>query len=116
MVDPFVGHLTFFRVLSGTLKTDTDFYNVSTSNKERSGKLYLLNGKTQEQVPELVAGDLAAMTKLKNTHFGDTIAASDIGAKLPRIELPESMVKLAIRPKSQSEFLPVEEACRNFGP
>jgi elongation factor G len=110
VVDPFVGHLTFFRVLSGTLKSDSDFYNITTSSKERTGKIYLLNGKEQVQVDEVVPGDLAAMTKLKNTHFGDTIASEDLGYQMPKIELPESMVKLAIYPKSQSDADKLGEA------
>jgi len=104
IVDPFVGQLTLFRVLTGTLRSDSEFYNVTTQTKERTGKVFLLNGKEQTQVAEVVPGDLAAMTKLKNTHFGDTIAA--VGAQrveMPKIELPTSMVRLAIQPKSRSD-------------
>ena len=104
IVDPFVGQLTLFRMLTGTLRSDSDFYNVTTQTKERTGKLFLLNGKEQTQVAEVVPGDLAAMTKLKNTHFGDTIAA--VGAQrveMPKIELPTSMVRLAIVPKSRAD-------------
>ncbi len=103
VVDPFVGHLTLFRVLSGVLKSDSDFYNVTTNSKERTGKLYLVNGKQQVLVDAVVPGDLAAMTKLKNTHFGDTIGAPGCALHLPAIELPEAMVKLAIVPKSRSD-------------
>lgn len=103
IVDPFVGQLTLFRVLSGTLKSDTDFYNVTTQTKERTGKIFLINGKEQVQVAEVGPGDLAAMTKLKNTHFGDTIGAAGSRAELPKIELPTSMVRLAIMPKSRAD-------------
>ncbi len=110
VVDPFVGHLTLFRVLTGTLRTDSDFYNVTTDTKERTGKLYMLVGKEQKQVAEVGPGDLGAMTKLKNTHFGDTIAASAIDMQLPKIELPPSMVKLAIVPKSRADEDKIGEA------
>ncbi len=103
VVDPFVGHLTFFRVLSGTLRSDSEFYNVTTSTKERTGKIYLMRGKEQTPVDAVGPGDLAAMTKLKNTHFGDTIAAPGTDMLLPPIVLPESMVKLAIVPKSRAD-------------
>jgi elongation factor G len=103
VVDPFVGHLTFFRVLSGTLKADSEFYNVTRSKKERTGKIFMLNGKDQKQVPEVGPGCLAALTKLKVTHFGDTVAAPGSSLHLPEIVLPESMVKLAITPKSRSD-------------
>lgn len=110
IVDPFVGHLSLFRVFSGTLKADTEFYNVSTQTKERTGKIFMLNGKNQVQVPEVGPGDLAAMTKLKHTHFGDTIATNGIDKTLPRLELPESMVKLAIEPKSRADEDKIGEA------
>lgn len=103
VVDPFVGHLTLFRVLSGTLQSDSEFYNVTTQNKERTGKIYLMQGKEQVQVSSVGPGDLAAMTKLKSTHFGDTIGAMGTDVEMPKIELPESMVKLAIFPKSRAD-------------
>lgn len=110
VVDPFVGHLTLFRVLSGTLKNDSEFYNVTTGSKERTGKLYMLCGKEQKVVNEVVPGDLAAMTKLKNTHFGDTLAVPGCDLQMPKIELPPSMVKLAIEPKSRSDADKLGEA------
>ena len=103
IVDPYVGQLTLFRVISGTLRSDTDFYNVTTQTKERTGKIFFLCGKDQTQVPEAGPGDLAAMTKLKNTHFGDTIAVAGTRIEMPKIVLPQSMVKLAIVPKSRAD-------------
>ncbi|HRZ84375.1 MAG TPA: EF-Tu/IF-2/RF-3 family GTPase, partial [Candidatus Hydrogenedentes bacterium] len=103
VVDPYVGHLTLFRVLSGTLKTDSEFYNVTTNTKERTGKVFLVRGKEQVAVDEVGPGDLAALTKLKNTHFGDTIAAPGTSVSMPQIELPVSMVKLAILPKARAD-------------
>lgn len=103
VVDPYVGHLTLFRVLSGTLKSDSEFYNVTTNTKERTGKVFLVRGKEQVAVDEVGPGDLAALTKLKNTHFGDTIAAPGTNVSMPQIELPVSMVKLAILPKARAD-------------
>lgn len=103
VVDPYVGQLTLFRVLSGTLKSDSEFYNVTTNSKERTGKIFMLNGKEQTQVAEVGPGDLAAMTKLKHTHFGDTIGAPGTKVELDKIELPESMVKLAINAKTRAD-------------
>jgi len=110
VVDPFVGQLTFFRVLSGKLKSDSDFYNTTTHNKERTGKLFLLNGKEQTQVNEVGPGDLAAMTKLKHTHFGDTLTSKDTGVEMPMMEMPEAFVKLAITPKSRADEERIGEA------
>jgi elongation factor G len=110
VVDPHAGHLTMFRVLSGTLKSESEFYNVTTGVKERTGKIFLMNGKTQEIVDEVGPGDLAAMTKLKHTHFSDTIAAPGFEFKLPKIELPESLVKRAIVAKSRADDDKIGEA------
>ncbi|MDZ4859634.1 MAG: elongation factor G [Candidatus Hydrogenedentes bacterium] len=110
VVDPYVGQLTLFRVFTGTLRSDSDFYNCTSQSKERTGKLFLMNGKEQKQVDTVGPGDLAAMTKLKHTHFGDTIAAPGTDVKLPKIELPESMVKLAIVPKSRADEDKIGEA------
>ncbi len=110
VVDPYVGHLTLFRVLSGTLKTDSEFYNVNSNTKERTGKIYLLRGKDQVGVEEVGPGDLAAVTKLKNTRFGDTMAAPGCNVSMPKIELPVSMVKLAISPKSRADEDKIGEA------
>jgi len=110
IVDPFVGQLTLFRVLSGTLRSDSDFYNVTTRTKERTGKIFFLCGKEQTPVAEVVPGDLAAMTKLKNTHFGDTLGTQQTKIHLPRNPLPDSMVKLAIVPKSRADEDKIGEA------
>ena len=110
VVDPYVGHLTLFRVLTGTLHSDTEFYNVTSGTKERTGKIFLLNGKEQTAVDEVGPGDLAAMTKLKNTHFGDTIGAPGCAYHLPPIKLPSSMVKRAITPKTRADEDKIGEA------
>jgi elongation factor G len=110
VVDPFVGHLTIFRVFSGTLKSDGEFYNVTTQSKERTGKVFLINGKEHTQVESVGPGDIAAVTKLKSTHFNNTIAASSSEPNLPEIELPNSLVKLAIRPVSRADEDKIGEA------
>jgi len=110
VVDPFVGQLTLFRVITGTLRSDSDFFNVTTKSKERTGKIFMLCGKEQTPVAEVGPGDLAAITKLKNTHFGDTISVQGASLEMPKIPLPESMVKLAIRPKSRADEDKIGEA------
>ncbi|MDK1022047.1 MAG: elongation factor G [Candidatus Hydrogenedentes bacterium] len=110
VVDPYAGQLTLFRVLTGTLKSDSEFFNVSTGTKERTGKIVMLCGKEQTQVDSVGPGDLAAMTKLKKTHFGDTIGALGSELQLPRIELPESIVKRAITAKSRADEEKIGEA------
>lgn len=103
VVDPYVGHLTLFRVLSGTLRTDSEFLNTTSGHRERSGKVFFLNGKNQQPVDEAGPGDLAAMAKLKHTHFGDTLVALGSDLRLVPPALPASMVRLAIAPKSHAD-------------
>ena len=73
MADPFAGRITLFRVLSGVLKSDATVHNVTRDAPERFGHVLVLQGKTQTHVPELHAGDLGAVAKLKDTHTGDTL-------------------------------------------
>ncbi len=110
VVDPFAGQLTLFRVLTGTLKSDSEFVNLTTGSKERTGKILLLNGKETEVVDEVGPGDLAAMTKLKHTHFGDTIAAPGVQWHLPKPQIPQSLVKRAIVAKSRADDDKIGEA------
>ena len=110
VVDPYAGQLTLFRVLTGTLKSDSEFLNVTTGAKERTGKIFMLCGKEQTQVDSVGPGDLAAMTKLKKTHFGDTIGAPGSELQLEKIELPESIVKRAITAKSRADEEKIGEA------
>ena len=114
VVDPFVGHLTLFRVFSGTLESDDEFLNVTSNNKERAGKLFLLQGKKQTAVSRVEPGDIAAMTKLKHTHFGDTISSVGTVVSLPKIHLPEPMMKLAIYAKSRGDEDKIGEALHHI--
>ena len=110
IIDPYVGQLSLFRVMTGTLKSDSEVYNINTQTKERVGKIFLLNGKEQTPVDEVGPGDFAALTKLKNTHFNDTLVAPGTEVKMPPIEMPGSMVKLAIFPKTRADEDKIGEA------
>ncbi|MGD8353765.1 MAG: elongation factor G, partial [Pseudomonadota bacterium] len=103
LADPYAGKLTLFKVLSGKLKADTGFFNVSRDAKERFGNLFLLQGKKQINVQEVGAGQLAAVAKLKETNTGDTLAAEGKPFLLPAIELPEPALSYAIKPKSKGD-------------
>ena len=103
LADPYAGKLTLFKVLSGTLKSDTGFYNVTRDAKERFGNLFLLQGKKQINVDEVRAGQLAAVAKLKETNTGDTLAAEGQPFLMPPIELPEPALSYAIKPKSKGD-------------
>ena len=75
MVDPFIGKYSFVKVCTGTLDSDTNIYNVSKEQDEKTGKIYTLRGKDLIELPKLVAGDIGALAKLNITDTGDTLAS-----------------------------------------
>ena len=100
-----VGTISTFRIYSGTLKPDMHVYNVQTKADERIGQLITPRGKMQETATEIPAGDIGAVTKLTNTHTGDTLAGSkDITATLEPINFPATSYTVAIFPKSQADL------------
>ena len=103
VADQFAGRITLFRVVSGVLKSDSTIHNVTRDAPERMGHLLVLQGKTQTHVPELHAGDLGAVAKLKDTHTGDTLGDRQAGFVVPAIEFPEPVLSYAIEPKSRGD-------------
>ncbi|MBI4264339.1 MAG: elongation factor G [Acidobacteria bacterium] len=103
VADPFAGRITMLRVVSGTLKSDTTVYNATRDASERLGHLLVLQGKTQTQVPELKAGDLGAVAKLKDTRTNDVLAEKTTKVKFAEIVFPEPVLSYAIEPKSRGD-------------
>src|SRR6185436_14573344 len=101
--DPFSGRVSLFRVYSGTLKSDTGYWNTSRDHEERIGKLQLLQGKQQLPVSELRAGDIGAVAKLKDTYTGDTIASKDHQIVLDFMHYPEAAIAFAVEPKARGD-------------
>jgi len=103
IADPFAGRITMLRVIAGTLKQDTNVHNQTRDSSERFGHLLVLQGKTQTQVPELRAGDLGAVAKLKDTRTNDVLAEKNTKVKLAEIKFPEAVLSYAIEPKSRGD-------------
>jgi len=103
IADPFAGRITMLRVVSGALKQDSNVYNQTRDTAERFGHLLVLQGKTQTQVPELKAGDLGAVAKLKDTRTNDVLADKNTKVKIPEIKFPEAVLAYAIEPKSRGD-------------
>jgi elongation factor G len=103
IADPFAGRITMFRVVSGALKSDTTVPNVTKDVQERLGTLLLLQGKTQTPVPEIKAGDLGAVAKLKDTQTSDTIADRQAGLAFPPIAFADPVLSYAIEPKARGD-------------
>ena len=103
IADQFAGRITMFRVVSGTLKADTTVHNVTRDQPERVGHVLALQGKTQAHVPELRAGDLGAVAKLKETHTNDVLGDKNGRFGVPPIKFPEPVLSYAIEPKSRND-------------
>ena len=100
-----VGTISTFRVYSGTVKPDCHVYNVQTKTDERLGQLIMTRGKTQETATEIPTGDIGAVTKLANTHTGDTLTgAKDATSSLSSIAFPPPCHTVAIIARSQADL------------
>ena len=101
--DPFVGHVSLFRVFSGRVRPDGAVHDATQGIDERIGQLFTLRGKDHETMTEVAAGDIGAVAKLAHTHTGDTFSAKDDPVQLPPTELPEPLLAYAIAPKTKGD-------------
>ena len=102
--DPYVGKLTYFRVYNGTIYSDSTVWNSTRERQERIGQLYVLRGKNQEPVPNLIAGDIGAVAKLAETTTGDTVCGRDHPLIMPTIEFPQPTISFAVHPKTKADL------------
>ena len=103
VADPFAGRISMFRVVSGTLKSDSTVHNVTKDLAERLGHLVLLQGKTQTPVPEIKAGDIGAVAKLKESLTNELLADKSVSFAIPGTKFPEPVISYAIEPKSRGD-------------
>jgi elongation factor G len=103
LTDPHIGKLTLFRVVTGTVKSDTTLLNPARGVKERMGQVAWLQGKTQKSVDALGAGEIGVAMKLKETLTGDTLCDEAQPFELPRITFPEPAISFAIQPKTRGD-------------
>lgn len=101
--EPHVGDLSFFKVFSGTIKTGMELVNESNGVVEKINQLFLLEGNKRIPVNELVAGDIGATLKLRNTHVNNTLHIKGRNYELPPIEFPTSNMTVAIEPVNKGE-------------
>jgi elongation factor G len=103
VVDPHAGRISVFRVYSGGVKADSTLHNASRDVAERVGALELLQGKTVTPVPEILAGDIGAVAKLKETQTGDTLSDKAHPIVYPPVPLPEPATTFAMEPKTRGD-------------
>ncbi len=101
--DPYVGKLTYFRVYSGTLESNSQVWNINQGEQERIGQIFVLRGKNQEPVPKIGAGDIGGVAKLGLTSTGDTLGTKDKPLKITPVVFPEPIFSEAVHPKSKAD-------------
>ena len=101
--DPYVGKISYVRVFSGKLKVDDHVWNANRERDERLHNLYFPHGKAQETAVEVVAGDICALAKLQDTHTGDTLSTQKENFKLPPVQFPDPIYRVAIKPATKAD-------------
>src|SRR5438309_2165646 len=114
LADPFAGRINLFRVYQGTLKADSQVFNCRAHVKERIGQLLVPQGKEMGHTDEFGPGDIGAVAKLKETHAGDVLAASDGDYALSLPPLPAPVMAFAIEPKTKGDEDKVFTALRRL--
>lgn len=103
MIDPFLGKISLFKVLSGKISKESALYNASKDQAEKFGSLSLLRGKTQIDVAEIQAGDIGCVTKLQVTETGDTLCDKAHPVLYKRVEFPTPVIYYAIEAASKND-------------
>ncbi|MBQ7947171.1 MAG: elongation factor G [Bacteroidaceae bacterium] len=103
-VEPHIGEVNYFKVISGTLKPGMDFVNADRGSKERIAQIYCSAGANRTAVDELKAGDLGCTVKLKDVRIGNTLNDKDANNRFSLVKYPASKYSRAIRPVNESEM------------
>jgi elongation factor G len=103
VADPYVGKLSYFRVYSGTLESDSRMRNSRTGEEERIGQVYTMCGKEQTPIARIPAGDIGAVAKLSETQTGDTLCDQGVPLLLPAPSFPNPLYEVAISPRTKAD-------------
>ena len=103
VADPYVGKISYFRVVSGTFHGDARLWSMPGANEERISQVFYPRGKEQLAATALVAGDIGGVTKLANTGTNDTLSEKASSFELPRPVYPEPLYSVAVSPKTKAD-------------
>ena len=113
-VDPFVGKISYLKVMSGVLSSDSQVYNANKDTNEKISQIYVINGKYQIGVGKLFTGDIGAVVKLSSTETNDILCTKAKAVTYDKIEYPEPMLGFAIRPKTKADEDKLTGGIRNM--
>lgn len=112
--EPNVGNVSYFKVYSGKIKSGDELVNAENRSSERFNHVFITNGKTRTEVSELVAGDLGATVKLKNSHTNETLNTKGTDVKISPIVFPEPRHRVALVPPEKHDLEKVAKALANI--
>jgi len=102
--DPYVGKLSYFRVYSGVITSNSQVWNANKNSMERIGQLFIMLGKNQQPVQQVAAGDIGAVARLNLTTTGDTLCAREHPVIFSGIEFPDANFSMAIQPQTKGDL------------
>ena len=102
--DPYVGKLSYFRVYSGVISSNSQVWNANKNSVERIGQLFTILGKNQQPVSQVAAGDIGAVARLTLTTTGDTLCAREHSVIFEGIEFPQANFSMAIQPQTKTDL------------
>ena len=103
LIEPHLGKLSFFKVMSGEITTGVDLYNSTKGNSERLNQLFIMDGKNRNPVSKLIAGDIGATLKLKDTATNHTLCTTGNSIQFEPIHFPQSRIRTAVITKNKND-------------
>lgn len=110
IADPFVGKISFFRVMTGEAKDDMTVLNVNKDKAEKLSHICFIRGKTQIPAKRIIAGDIGAISKLQYTNTGDTLASSDFKIMYDKMNFPKAVCSMAMIPQAKGDEEKISQA------
>ncbi len=101
--DPYVGKMTYLRVFSGSIESNSTIWNNNKNKAEKIAQLFTVRGKTQESTSRIVAGDIGVLTKLSDTSTGDTLSSQDNPIQFEGINFPVPTLSCSVNPKTKAD-------------
>ncbi len=114
IIDPFVGKISYLKVMSGVMNSDSEVYNPKKDVTEKVNQLYAINGKFQIGLGKLFTGDIGAVVKLQSTETNDTLCTRSRVVTYDQIAYPEPMLGYAVWPKTKADEDKMSVGIRNM--